>query len=172
MKPIDLYIDADLVKEAQELSNPLLKVPEDAAIGKGDTRRWAERLTVAETSVEVDENDETRYVFRVRFKVSALSPCKLNHGRSISLWARYAPKPANDKEAFMTKLTINRLDSLLRAVGYQFEPGERVNYGRLFSESEGNAIVGSDVMATVSDRPDNKDATVRRQEPSNFVAVE
>lgn len=170
MEPTDFFISPDLLKQAQELNSNLLKVPDDAFIGKGDTKRWTERLQVTRSSVDKLEGSEAR-AFRVGFKVSALSDSPTNRGRNTSGYYSVNLKPADDKEAFITKLNIARLDSLLRAVGFEFPNGEQINYGKIFSDPD-SIILGAEVNATLVDKPDKHDPTMRRQEISRFTPVE
>lgn len=171
MEPISLFISPELIKQAQELNNPLLKVPDDAFHGKKDTRRWPELLAIARTSCEKVEGSE-RYAFIVGFKVSAESANPLNRGRNTRGYYLYNPKATgDDKDAFMSKITISRLDSLLRAVGFEFTSGESVDYGRLFSDPD-SPLLGREVNAVISDRPDNQDPNIRRQEIGSFSKLE
>ncbi len=171
MEPISLVISPDLIKAAQELNSPLLKVPDDAFLGKKDTKRWPERLQIARTSCEKVEDSE-RYAFIVGFKVSAESPTPLNRGRNTRGYYLYNPKAgSNDKDAFMSKITISRLDSLLRASGFDFPPGEPVDYGNLFSDPD-SPLLGREINAVMTDKPDNNDPNIRRQEIGSFSQVE
>jgi hypothetical protein len=170
MGPVDLFVSPDLVKEAQELSNPLLKVPDDAYRGKGDTRRWSERLQILGSSVEKEVETE-RWAFTIRFKVSALGNSQLNIGRNTR--GRYLFNPTargEDKDAFMSKITVNRLDALLRAVNWEYGDGA-INYGRIFSDPD-SGLVGLEVNAVLVDKPDHKDPSIRRQEVANFTPAE
>src|SRR5437773_2173536 len=146
MEPISLIISPELIKAAQELNSPLLKVPDDAFHGKGDSKRWPERLAITRVACEkVEESD--RYAFQVGFKVSAESPTPVNRGRNTRGYYLYNPKANGDeKDAFMSKITLSRLDSLLRAVGYVFPPGESVDYGNLFSDPD-STLLGREVNA-------------------------
>jgi hypothetical protein len=143
---------------------------DDAFHGKKDTKRWPERLSIARTSCEKVEGTD-RYAFIVGFKVSAESPSPLNRGRNTRGYYLYNPKASGeDKDAFMSKITLSRLDSLLRAIGYEFGPRESPDFGALFSDPD-SPLLGREVNAVLSDRPDNQDPTIRRQEIGSFSQV-
>jgi hypothetical protein len=76
-----------------------------------------------------------------------------------------------DKDAFMSKITLSRLDALLRAIGFAFPAGDSVDYGRLFSDPD-SPLLGREVNAVLTDKPDRNDPTIRRQEVGSFNAVE
>ena len=174
MERISLFVSPELLKAAQDLNSSNLKVPDDAVIAKGDKKRWPEKLTVTKSSVEKLEGTD-RYSFRIGFKVAADSPTVVNRGRNTTGSYLYNPKATSDDhpDSFMTRITLARLDSFLRAVGYELPTDERADFGAIFSDPE-CPFIGIEVNATLVDRPDDKDPEKkrRRQDIGSFTKPE
>lgn len=171
MERISLIVSPDLIKEAQALNSPLLRVPDDAFLAKKDSKRWPERLQIANSRVEKVEGT-TRLAFVIGFKVSAESPTPINRGRNTRGYYLYNPKAkGEDKDAFMSRITLSRLDSLLRAAQVPIPTDEDFDIGELFSDPE-SPVLGREINAVITDRPDNQDPSIRRQEVGSFSVVE
>lgn len=172
MQPVKLFVSPDLVKSAQEMNNPNLKVPDEAIPGRNNTLRWAERLRVEEASNEpIVENDKLtgRVALRLRFKVSASGSSALNVNRTTK--ASYlvnlnAAEGTGDR--LMTDISLSRVNALLRAAGFAV-PAEGFDLGEYFCP--GSPLLNIEVNAVIMDKPDRHNPETRRQDIGNFTAV-
>lgn len=174
MQPMKLFVSPDLVKSAQEMSNPLLKIPEDAVTARNGGKRWAERLRIEEAVAEEVMDDKGvstgRVALRLRFKVSPGGSHSTNVNRTTR--ASYlvnlsASEGSGDR--LMTDISLGRVNSLLRAAGFS-TPDEGYDLSEFFCPA--SPLLNIEVNAVLMDRPDRHDPNIRRQDISNFTAVE
>lgn len=173
MEPMNLFVSPDLVKSAQEMSNPLLKVPDHAVSGRGDAKRWTERLVIQEASAEPVTNEKgevtDRVALRLRFKVAPTSTDRTNVNRSTRASYLINLKAVDGTgERIMTDISLGRVHGLLRALNYSIgEAG--FNLGDYFCPA--SPLINAEVNAVVMDKPDRNNPSERRQDIGNFTMV-
>ena len=165
----NLFISPELLSKVQEHGNPLLNVPSDAKPGRGDSYRWAELLTI--TSVSIGDADKGRTEVNVRFRVSMASPNVSNRGKGTRLRCLLNTAATEGTgEHTMTIISLSNLRGIVAAVLGEEYVAQGLDLEALFS-GDGSLLLNQDVIATVTDKPDRDDASIRRQELGRFTSA-
>lgn len=161
-----LHINPDLLQKSTEQTSNLLIVPDDAAHGRNNTRRWAEIVTVS--GVNMEDADKGRTSVEVKFRVSMTSPNAANRGKATR--ARFLLNPNASEgsgDYTMTMISLSNIQQLLKSAFPDLDLSTGLDMDTFFGQS--SPLLGMDVVATVVDKPDRDDPTVRRQELQRFT---
>lgn len=166
----NFFINPDLLKKATESSNPLLNVPEDATAGRGNSYRWSELLTI--TSVSLQPADKGRIAVEVRYKVSLASPNAVNRGKSTrSRFLLNLTASDGTGDYTMTVISVANIKSLIRAVDPEADLDSGLDLAAYFTEGN-SPLINQDLVATITDKPDRDDPSIRRQEITRFISLQ
>lgn len=162
-------INPDLLRASQEFAGGLLAVPPTHKAGRGDSKRWAERLVIDASTVEDGESMTT---LTIKFRVSPASADTVNLNRRTSGRFNFNFSAAEGTGQYiMTAISVARVKALLAAVGSPVGE-EGFSLEDFFGNTAASPVIGQEVNATVVDKPDRDDPAIRRQELTNFTAVE
>ncbi len=170
-----LVVEPDVMQAALETQSFNLAVP-DSGVKKGrnkygETAQWTELLQVGATEIGVipegvnadgDPVPERVYI-DVRFLVAPETLDPKNVGRSFKM--RYLLNPPaladkNSKERTMTLMSIGKLNGLLRASGFEIEPGVATDLAEFFTPNadEQSRVSGMKVAADLKNYTDKNGA--------------
>ena len=165
------HINPDLLTASQEMAGGLLTVPPDARIGRGDQKRWTERLVYEGSEIFEGEQADNPTV-RLNFRVSPAGVGSLNLNRRVSSRNNLDFNAQQGSGRYiMTAISLSRLTAFLRACGVEV-PAGGFQLEEFFGPTSFKVLHGTEVMGLVTDKPDRDDKTIRRQEITNFVPVE
>lgn len=162
------FIDPALLAKAQESTNNLLNVPEDAARGRGDTYRWTEPVTISR--VEMGEDDKGRTFIKVGYRVSLMSNNVSNRGKSTS--SRFllrSDAPEGSGEYTMTIISLSNIRGLVHAVIPGYDDLQGLDLEVFFGDN--SPLLNKEIVAQVTDKPDRDDPKTRRQELGRFLPM-
>jgi len=152
---VSLVIEPDVMREANETQSFNLAVPTDedgslaAGVKKGKNKNgetfvWTELLNVKTSDIGIvpagtnGEGDPTpeRVFIDVKFEVAPETLHAKNVGRTVK--QRYLINPSEmsnrqSKERIMSLMAIGKLNGLLRACGFDIDPGVQTDLGAYFT---------------------------------------
>lgn len=165
------HINPDLLKAAQEMSGGLLNIPPDAKLGRGDQKRWTERLIVEGSTLEPSDEGNGATV-SVRFRVSPAGVGSVNLNRTTSAFFRFDFDAKEGSGRYiMTTIAMSRVMALLKACGVEIDTTMGFDLGEFFGEAATSPLVSHEVNGLFVNKPDRDDPNTRRQEITNFTPV-
>jgi len=154
MAKFQMLIDPETAAAAQAAVSRQLLPPPDA-VSRGGSVRWNQPLEVSNVAAAPNTKDPTGMTITVKFIVPPdVDPDDPNNGKTFMQWYDVLPaafhNPGHDRYK-ANNINIGKLNSLLRAAGYDLPHGEALDYGDFFSADEGDqpVIVGHRVEALV-----------------------
>lgn len=182
-----LVIEPDVMREANETQSFNLAVP-DAGVKKGrnkqgETATWTELLNIGTSEIGLTdrgfnaEGDPTpeRVFIDVKFLVAPETLDPKNAGRTVK--QRYLINPAElsnrqSKERVMSLMSIGKLNALLRAAGFEIDPGTATDFNQYFepNAAEESQVTGLKVYADFRNYTDKNG--IPRQDIVAFDSVD
>jgi hypothetical protein len=182
-----LVIEPDIMREANETQSFNLAVPDTGVkVGRnkyGEIKQWTELLQVGTTELGVTDRGfnqdgdsvPERVFIGVKFTVAPETLDPKNEGRTIG--QRYLINPAElnnrqSKERIMSLMSIGKLNALLRAAGFEIDPGVATDYNEYFepNAAEESRVTGLKVYADFKNYTDKNG--VDRQDIVAFDSVD
>jgi len=167
MARVRVLVDPETAAAAAAAVSGRLAPPTHAVV-KGNVKKWMQVLEISDCNAEIKtENDkdsglpDTRTSFTVKFIVPPdVDSSDPNNGRPFTQWydireeAFHNPGHPRYKG---TNYAIGRLNSLLRATGFEVPHGEMADFGEFLSADEGerSQVVGLRVNALIREYEDN-----------------
>jgi hypothetical protein len=173
-----LVIEPDVMQAANETQSFNLAVPDSGARKgrnkNGEVVQWTEILQIGETEIGVlpegmnTSGDPTpaRVFIDVKFAVAPETLDPKNVGRTVK--QRYLLNPPElhnkgSKERTMTLMSIGRLNGLLRAAGFEIEPGVATDLEQYFgANADGQSQVSGQKVAADFKNYSDKEGTPRQ----------
>lgn len=148
-----LVIAPDIMREANETQSFNLAVP-DTGVKKGrnkngETATWTELLNIVTSDIGVvpegvnsngDPTPERVYV-DVKFAVAPETLDPKNAGRTLKQRYLINPDAIHNKQSsdrIMSLMSIGKLNGLLRAAGFEIEPGVAADFNQYFEPNAGD----------------------------------
>jgi hypothetical protein len=148
-----LVIEPDVMREANETQSFSLALPDTGVKNgrnkNGLTATWTELLNIITSDIGVvpagvngkgDPTPERVYI-DVKFNVAPETLDPKNVGRSLKQRYLINPVAMHDKQSkdrIMSLMSIGKLNALLRAAGFEIEPGVATDFNQYFEPNAGD----------------------------------
>lgn len=182
-----LVIEPDVMQQALETQSFNLAKPDTGVKeGKnkyGPTAQWTELLTIntseigtTEPGINMNGDSVPERVFvDVKFSVAPETLDPKNVGRTVK--QRYLINPAElgnrqSSERIMSLMSIGKLNALLRAAGFEIEPGVATDIGAYFTPNASGESQVSGIQVYADFRNHTDKNGIARQEIVAFDSVD